>query len=53
MDGDKMVEGIITGSGKGLITQVLGPVVDVEFSPGDLPEIFTALTVTNLSLIHI
>ncbi len=42
-----MVEGIITGSGKGLITQVLGPVVDVEFSPGDLPEIFTALTVTN------
>ena len=42
-----MVEGIITGSGKGLITQVLGPVVDVEFSPGDLPEIFTALTVTT------
>ena len=42
-----MVEGIITGSDKGLITQVLGPVVDVEFAPGDLPEIFTALTVTN------
>ncbi len=42
-----MVEGIITGSDKGLITQVLGPVVDVEFAPGHLPEIFTALTVTN------
>jgi F-type H+-transporting ATPase subunit beta len=28
------------------VTQVLGPVVDVEF-PGDLPEIYTALKVTN------
>src|SRR5512139_3228273 len=34
-----------TQSGK--ITQVIGPVVDVEFPPGSLPEIYTALTVTN------
>jgi len=26
----------------GKITQVIGPVVDVEFPPGALPEIFTA-----------
>jgi F-type H+/Na+-transporting ATPase subunit beta len=31
----------------GKITQVIGPVVDVEFPPGALPEIFTALTVSN------
>jgi F-type H+-transporting ATPase subunit beta len=31
----------------GKITQVLGPVVDVAFEPGALPEIYTALTVTN------
>jgi F-type H+-transporting ATPase subunit beta len=31
----------------GRITQVLGPVVDVEFPPGSLPEILTALTMTN------
>jgi F-type H+-transporting ATPase subunit beta len=31
----------------GRITQVIGPVVDVEFPPGALPEIFTALTVSN------
>jgi F-type H+-transporting ATPase subunit beta len=35
---------------QGKVTQVLGPVVDVEFPPGDLPEIFTALRVTNPSL---
>ena len=28
----------------GKVTQVIGPVVDVEFPPGALPEIFTALT---------
>ena len=37
-----------TQSGK--ITQVIGPVVDVEFPPGSLPEIYTALTVTNPGL---
>jgi F-type H+-transporting ATPase subunit beta len=32
---------------EGKITQVLGPVVDVEFPPGELPEIYTALRTTN------
>jgi F-type H+-transporting ATPase subunit beta len=31
----------------GKITQVIGPVVDVEFPAGGLPEIYTACTVTN------
>ncbi|PIE71851.1 MAG: F0F1 ATP synthase subunit beta [Deltaproteobacteria bacterium] len=31
----------------GKITQVLGPVVDVEFEPGNLPEIMSALLITN------
>jgi F-type H+-transporting ATPase subunit beta len=31
----------------GRITQVIGPVVDVEFPPGALPDIYTALQVTN------
>ncbi|MBK7864381.1 MAG: F0F1 ATP synthase subunit beta [Archangiaceae bacterium] len=31
----------------GRITQILGPVVDVEFPVGGLPEVFTALKVTN------
>jgi F-type H+-transporting ATPase subunit beta len=31
----------------GRIVQVMGPVVDVEFPPGSLPEIYTALRVTN------
>ena len=34
----------------GRLTQVLGPVVDVEFPPGGLPEIFTALTLTNAAI---
>jgi F-type H+-transporting ATPase subunit beta len=32
---------------EGKITQVMGPVVDVEFPPGNLPEIYTALRTTN------
>ncbi|MCK4502268.1 MAG: F0F1 ATP synthase subunit beta [Desulfuromonadales bacterium] len=32
---------------KGKITQVIGPVVDVEFEPGQLPEIFHAVKLTN------
>ena len=32
---------------KGKITQVIGPVVDVEFPAGELPEIYTALKITN------
>src|SRR3954447_16926452 len=31
----------------GRVTQVLGPVVDVEFPPGGLPEVYTALKLTN------
>jgi F-type H+-transporting ATPase subunit beta len=31
----------------GKVTQVIGPVVDVEFPPGGLPDIYTALAVTN------
>jgi F-type H+-transporting ATPase subunit beta len=35
---------------KGRISQILGAVVDVEFPEGDLPEIQTALKVTNPSI---
>ncbi len=34
----------------GQITQVIGPVVDVEFPPGQLPELLTALRVSNRSI---
>jgi F-type H+/Na+-transporting ATPase subunit beta len=34
-----------TGSASGRVVRVIGPVVDVEFPPEDLPEIHTALTV--------
>jgi len=36
-----------SGKQTGKITQVMGPVVDVEFPPGELPEIYTALRTTN------
>ena len=36
--------------GIGKIIQVTGPVVDVEFSEGALPTVFTALKVTNPAL---
>lgn len=32
---------------EGIVTQVIGPVIDVRFDSNDLPEIYTALTVTN------
>jgi F-type H+/Na+-transporting ATPase subunit beta len=32
---------------EGKVTQVIGPVVDVEFPPGGLPKVMTALRVTN------
>jgi len=35
---------------KGKITQVIGPVIDVEFEAGKLPEIYHALKVTNPGL---
>jgi F-type H+-transporting ATPase subunit beta len=34
----------------GKIVQVMGPVVDVEFESGDLPEVLTALTTTNAAI---
>ena len=30
---------------EGLITQIIGPVIDVEFAPGELPEIYNALNI--------
>jgi F-type H+-transporting ATPase subunit beta len=38
---------MVEAASVGRITQVIGPVVDVEFPPGALPEILTALRVTN------
>ncbi len=35
---------------EGKVLQVTGPVVDVEFPPGQLPEIYTALTLTNAAI---
>jgi len=37
----------------GKVTQVLGPVVDVEFPPGGLPEVYTALKVTNANISNV
>jgi len=37
-------------SESGKIVQVMGPVVDVEFPPGTLPEVNTALRTTNASI---
>ena len=38
------------GDNIGKITQVLGPVVDVEFEQGSLPTIYTALFITNSTI---
>jgi F-type H+-transporting ATPase subunit beta len=40
----------ITDFPRGRITQVIGPVVDIVFPEGDLPEINTALRVTNAAI---
>jgi len=37
----------MTSTSSGKIVQVMGPVVDVEFESGDLPEVLTALRATN------
>src|SRR6266849_4563641 len=34
----------------GKVMQVIGPVVDVEFPPGGLPQIYTALTLSNAGI---
>jgi len=36
--------------GTGKITQIIGPVVDVEFATGEVPTILNALTVTNSAI---
>jgi F-type H+-transporting ATPase subunit beta len=38
------------GENIGKIIQVMGPVVDVEFEPGKLPPIYTALRLTNAAI---
>ena len=40
----------VPGRTAGKVTQVIGPVVDVDFPPGHLPKILNALYVTNPSL---
>ena len=42
--------GHVTSTTQGRIVQVIGPVVDVEFAGGDLPEINTALKISNPSI---
>ena len=37
----------------GKVVQVIGAVVDVEFPRDSVPKVYDALTVTDLSLIHI
>ena len=32
-------------SNEGVITKIIGPVIDVEFSDGNLPNIYTALNI--------
>ena len=39
-----------TQGAKGKITQVIGPVVDVEFPHGKLPQILNALTCSNANI---
>jgi F-type H+/Na+-transporting ATPase subunit beta len=45
-----MTQPNVSTSATGKITQVIGPVVDVEFPPGKLPQILNALRVTNPSV---
>ncbi len=40
----------MTATASGKISQVIGPVVDVDFPPGQLPRILNALTVSNPSI---
>src|SRR3989304_2212676 len=40
----------MTGENIGKITQVIGPVLDIEFQPGKLPPIYNAIRVTTPSL---
>ncbi len=40
----------VQATSQGKVVQVIGPVVDVEFAGGDLPEINTALRISNPSI---
>jgi F-type H+-transporting ATPase subunit beta len=40
----KMVEATVN---KGYITQIIGPVLDIEFSEGKLPQIYSAVTISD------
>ena len=42
--------GHVTSTTQGRIVQVIGPVIDVEFAGGTLPEINTALRISNPSI---
>ena len=38
---------ITTTTNLGRITQIIGPVMDIEFSPGKMPNIYNALTING------
>jgi F-type H+-transporting ATPase subunit beta len=42
--------GAMASGEDGRIVQVMGPVVDVEFPPGNIPEVYTALTTANAAI---
>ena len=42
-----MTATVVSNQDKGKVSQVLGPVVDVEFEGFDLPPIYTALKTSN------
>src|SRR5437588_8583371 len=50
MSAAEIPQGTTTATTQGRITQVIGPVVDVEFSGSTLPEINTALRISNPSI---
>lgn len=44
-----MATAVTTKKSTGIVTQIIGPVVDVEFPPGELPEIYTALKISGVA----
>ena len=43
----KQIQSIVKEKGGGIITQVMGPVVDVSFPDGAVPAVYTKLVVKN------
>jgi F-type H+-transporting ATPase subunit beta len=41
---------VAAAAASGRVTQVIGPVVDVAFPPGKLPQLLNALTVSNSNI---